>query len=301
MGRDLATANRLAALSMDNPTATDNNLDLKVARGFGREWSTFRQDPDHLSRAQRQAIFDDYFRIFPWHLLPAGGGIGLDVGCGTGRWSVLVAPRVEHLHLLDPSAEALNVAKENLRDINNVSYHLNSAATIPLPPKSLDFAFSLGVLHHVPDTEAAIAAIADKLKTNAPFLIYLYYALDNRPIWYRLLWRITDLARFVVSRLPHPLRLVISQAVAALIYWPVARFARLVSPRGRSAGTLPLSYYADKSFYVMRTDAYDRLCTRLEKRFRRDEIERMLAQTGFKNVTFSTKQPFWCAVGIKSD
>jgi len=301
MGRDLATANRLAALSMDNPTATDNNLDLKVARGFGREWSTFRQDPDHLSRAQRQAIFDDYFRIFPWHLLPAGGGIGLDVGCGTGRWSVLVAPRVEHLHLLDPSAEALNVAKENLRDINNVSYHLNSVATIPLPPKSLDFAFSLGVLHHVPDTEAAIAAIADKLKTNAPFLIYLYYALDNRPIWYRLLWRITDLARFVVSRLPHPLRLVISQAVAALIYWPVARFARLVSPRGRSAGTLPLSYYADKSFYVMRTDAYDRLCTRLEKRFRRDEIERMLAQTGFKNVTFSTKQPFWCAVGIKSD
>jgi ubiquinone/menaquinone biosynthesis C-methylase UbiE len=285
---------------MDNPTTTNNNLDLKVARGFGREWSTFRQDPDHLSRAQREAIFDDYFGIFPWHLLPAGGGIGLDVGCGTGRWSVLVAPRVEHLHLLDPSAEALNIAKENLRDINNVSYHLNGVATIPLPPKSLDFAFSLGVLHHVPDTEAAIAAIAAKLKTNAPFLIYLYYALDNRPIWYRLLWRVTDLARFVVSRLPHPFRLVISQAVAALIYWPLARFARFVSRRGRSAGALPLSYYADKSFYVMRTDAYDRLCTRLERRFRRDQIERMLAQTGFKNVTFSSKQPFWCAVGIKS-
>ncbi len=118
-----------------------------------------------------------------------GGGVGLDVGCGTGRWSVLVAPRVQHLHLLDPSAEALNVAKENLRGMNNVSYHLDSVAAIPLPPKSLDFAFSLGVLHHVPDTEAAIAAIADKLKPNAPFLVYLYYALDNRPIWYRLLWR----------------------------------------------------------------------------------------------------------------
>ena len=298
MGRGMATANRVGTLPMDNPTTTNNNLDLKVARGFGREWSTFRQDPDHLSRAQREAIFDDYFGIFPWHLLPAGGGIGLDVGCGTGRWSMPVAPRVEHLHLLDPSAEALNVARENLRDMNNVSYHLNSVATIPLPPKSLDFAFSLGVLHHVPDTEAAIAAIANKLKTNAPFLIYLYYALDNRPIWYRLLWNITDLARFVVSRLPHPLRLVISQAVATMIYWPLAR---LVSRRGHSASALPLSYYADKSFYVMRTDAYDRFCTRLEKRFRRDEIERMLARTGFKNVTFSSKQPFWCAVGIKSD
>jgi len=295
------TANRCGRLRMDIPIGTEENLDPRVARGFGQEWSTFRQDSDHLTQQQRQAIFDDYFRIFPWHLLPPDGGVGLDVGCGTGRWSVLVAPRVKHLHLLDPSAEALNVAKENLRGMNNVSYHLHSVAEIPQPSKSLDFAFSLGVLHHVPDTEAAIAAIADKLKPDAPFLVYLYYALDNRPLWYRLLWHVTDLARFVVSRLPHPLRLVISQIVAALIYWPLARIARLLVRRGRSASALPLSYYADKSFYVMRTDAYDRFCTRLEKRFRRSEIERMLMRAGFKNVTFSEKQPFWCAVGIKSD
>jgi ubiquinone/menaquinone biosynthesis C-methylase UbiE len=286
---------------MDIPIGTEENLDPRVARGFGREWSTFRQDSDHLTQQQRQAIFNDYFCIFPWHLLPPGGGVGLDVGCGTGRWSVLLAPRVQHLHLLDPSSEALSVAKENLRGMNNVSYHLNGVATIPLPPKSLDFAFSLGALHHVPDTEAAIAAIADKLKPNAPFLIYLYYALDNRPIWYRLLWHITDLARVVVSRLPHLLRLVISQTIAALIYWPLARIARFVGRRGYSLSALPLSYYADKSFYVMRTDAYDRFCTRLEKRFRRSEIERMLMRAGFKDISFSDKQPFWCAVGIKSE
>jgi ubiquinone/menaquinone biosynthesis C-methylase UbiE len=283
------------------PAGTDNNLDLRVAGGFGREWSTFRQDADHLSREQRQAMFDDYFHIFPWRLLPAGGGIGLDVGCGSGRWSMLVAPRVQHLHLLDPSAEALSVAKKNLHSANNVSYHLHSVANIPLPSQSLDFAFSLGVLHHVPDTQTAIAAIADKLKPNAPFLVYLYYAFDNRPAWYRLLWRISDLARFVVSRLPHPLRLIVSQIIAALIYWPMARLARFLTQHGRSSAALPLSYYADKSFYVMRTDAYDRFCTRLEKRFRRRDIERMLTRAGFKDITFSSTQPFWCAVGIKSD
>jgi SAM-dependent methyltransferase len=283
------------------PAGADNNLDLNVARGFGREWSTFRQDADHLSREQRQAVFDAYFRIFPWQSLPPGGGVGLDVGCGTGRWSVLVAPRVQHLHLLDASAEALNVAKQNLRGINNVSYHLHSVANIPLPSKSLDFAFSLGVLHHVPDTQAAIAAIADKLKCNAPLLLYLYYALDNRPIWYRLLWRVSDAARFVISRLPHSMRLAISQTIAVLVYWPLARLARFLVVHGRSASALPLSYYADKSFYVMRTDAYDRFCTRLEKRFRRSEIERMLVQAGFKDIVFSDRAPFWCATGIKSD
>lgn len=279
--------------------SADNNLDPQVARGFGREWSTFRQDTDHLSPQQRQEIFDDYFRIFPWHLLPPGG-VGIDVGCGTGRWSMLVAPRVGHLHLLDASAEALAVAKQNLSFADNVSFHANSVADIPLPSRSLDFAYSLGVLHHVPDTQAAIAAIADKLKPGAPFLVYLYYALDNRPAWYRVLWRMTDLVRLLISRLPYPLRLMASQTIAALVYWPLARGARLLCRCGLSVRSLPLAYYADKSFYVMRTDAYDRFCTRLEKRFTRAEIEHMLERAGFDNVQFSDSEPFWCAVGLKS-
>lgn len=284
---------------MNPRSRVDNNLDLDVARGFGREWSTFRQDKDHLSQQQRQKIFGDYFRIFPWHLLPPGGGVGIDVGCGTGRWSMNVAPRVEHLHLLDASAEALAVAKKNLISANNVSLHCNSVAEIPLPPNSLDFAYSLGVLHHVPDTQAALEAIAGKLKPGAPFLVYLYYAFDNRPAWYRLLWRVTDLGRLVISRLPHPLRLAVSHIIAALIYWPLARTARLLSRFGLSPRVLPLSYYADKSFYVMRTDAYDRFSTRLEKRFTRSEIERMLSTAGFENIRFSDREPFWCAVGTK--
>jgi len=283
----------------DASVQQQNNADSEVLRGFGREWSTFRQDADHLSQQQRQKIFDDYFRIFPWHLLPPGGGIGIDVGCGTGRWAMLVAPRVRHLHLLDASADALAVAKQNLTISSNVSFHANSVAEIPLPSQSLDFAYSLGVLHHVPDTQAAINAVADKLKPGAPFLVYLYYAFDNRPAWYRGLWRASNLARLMISRLPHVLRLAVSQAIAVLVYWPLARVARLASELGRSTKSLPLSYYADKSLYVMRTDAYDRFSTRLEKRFTRAEIEGMLQSAGFENVRFSDREPFWCAVAIK--
>jgi ubiquinone/menaquinone biosynthesis C-methylase UbiE len=277
----------------------DDNVDPQVARGFGEEWSTFRQDEDHLSEQQRLSIFDDYFRIFPWQRLPPGGGIGIDVGCGTGRWSMLVAPRVAHLHVLDASPEALSVARQNLRSAANVSFHAASVADMPLPNASLDFAYSLGVLHHVPDTTAAITAIAGKLKPGAPFLVYLYYALDNRPAWYRALWRASNAGRLVISRLPHQLRFVISQIIAVLVYWPLARAARLLSRLGRSPRALPLSYYADKSFYVMRTDAYDRFCTRLEKRFTRPEIEAMLKHAGFVDIGFSDSEPFWCAVGIK--
>jgi SAM-dependent methyltransferase len=95
--------------------------------------------------------------------------VGLDVGCGSGRWSVMVAPKVGHLHLLDASADALAVARQNLAEATNVSFHLASVGNIPLDDNSLDFAFSLGVLHHVPDTAAAIRAIATKLKVVRRF------------------------------------------------------------------------------------------------------------------------------------
>lgn len=276
-----------------------NNVDERVARGFGDEWSTFRQGQAELSDAEREAIFSGYFAVFPWHALPPDGGVGLDAGCGSGRWSMLVAPRVRHLHVLDASADALAVARENLRNAPNVTFHHASVGEIPLPSRSLDFAFSLGVLHHVPDTVAAVRSIADKLKPGAPLLVYLYYALENRPAWFRFLWGASDLIRAALSRAPHSLRLAASQVIATLVYWPLARTAAVLERLGFDPHTLPLSWYRDKSFYVMRTDAYDRFCTRLEQRFTRPQISQMLSAAGLADVRFSDQEPFWCAVAIK--
>lgn len=272
------------------------NIDPDVAAGFGHEWSTFRQNETEFSSADREAIFQSYFDIFPWNELPPDP-TGIDVGCGSGRWSVLVAPRVGHLHLLDASADALAVAQQNLAHATNVSFHLASVSDIPVEDNSLDFAFSLGVLHHVPDTMAAIRAIAAKLKVGAPFLIYLYYALDNRSRWYRAIWRFSNYLRKIVSLLPPRSRLVISQIIAFVVYWPLARFAAVVERAGYSPSAIPLEAYRNRKFYVMRTDAYDRFCTRLEQRFTRREIEQMLASAGFGEIRFSEKVPYWCAVG----
>jgi ubiquinone/menaquinone biosynthesis C-methylase UbiE len=281
------------------PEDSHNNVDLDVTEGFGHEWSSFPQRENELNQAEREDIFQGYFRIFPWNTLPSSGGIGADIGCGSGRWAVIVAKRVAHLHLLDASARALAVARENLIGSTNVSFHLASVGDIPLPAASLDFAYSLGVLHHVPDTQAAIDAVASKLKPGAPFLIYLYYAFDNRPRWYRGIWYASNIARVVIARLPPSLRFIISQFLAATIYWPLARTARLLEILGLSTPLLPLHWYRTKSFYVMRTDAYDRFCTSLERRFTRAEIEKMLQSAGFKDIRFSAEEPYWCAVAIK--
>lgn len=273
------------------------NLDQKVVEGFGDEWSRF--DQSVLSHKEHREIFDAYFSIFPWPALPEGS-VGFDLGCGSGRWAKLVAPRVGELHCIDPSIAALNVARSNLREQQNCRFHLASVEDIPLADESADFGYSLGVLHHIPDTEAGIRSCVSKLKRGAPFLLYLYYRFDNRPAWFRLTWRASEAGRFLISRAPLPVRYVLSQVIAATVYLPLSRLSLLLEKLGRNVESIPLSFYRDKSFYVMRTDALDRFGTKLERRFTKDEIRRMMERAGLGGTVFSDRAPYWCALGYRN-
>jgi len=176
-------------------------------------------------------------------------------------------------------------------------YNQAGVDNIPLRDQSMDFGHSLGVLHHIPDTRAALAACVAKLKAGAPFLLYLYYAFDNRPVWFRALWQVSDWVRKVVSRMPYGLRYVLSQVIAGLVYWPLARMAKTADNIGINVANFPLSAYRDCGFYVMRTDALDRFGTRLEQRFTKVEIKTMMESAGLENVSFSEDIPSWSAVG----
>lgn len=271
------------------------NIDRKVVEGFGDEWSRF--DQSELSDNELERLFDSYFNIFPWELLNDDAK-GFDLGCGSGRWAKLVAPRVGQLHLIDPSADALAVAKRNLSQTDNCFFHNAGVEAIPLDDNSCDFGYSLGVLHHIPNTEAGLQCCVNKLKPGAPFLLYLYYRFDNRPLWFKMIWQSTDLVRRFVSRLPHSLRFSVSQVLAAVVYFPLARLSLILEKMGLNVKNIPLSQYRHTSFYVMRTDALDRFGTRLEQRFTRKEIEEMMTRVGLENIKFS-QTSFWTAVGIK--
>src|SRR4030095_4142875 len=226
------------------------NLDKDVVAGFGDEWSRF--DQSALDESELREMFENYFNIFPWDVLPQDS-VGFDLGCGSGRWARLVAPRVGTLHLIDPS-DALEGAKRNLKSAENCVFHRASVKNIPLDNASCDFGYSLGVLHHVPDTEAGLRACIEKLKKGAPFLLYLYYRFDNKPLWFRAVWKVTDVVRGVISRMTHPGRYLISQASAATVYFPLARTAKILERSGATVDNFPLSQYRNNSFYTMRTD-----------------------------------------------
>ncbi|MBX9607380.1 MAG: class I SAM-dependent methyltransferase [Gammaproteobacteria bacterium] len=282
---------------MSEPRAPQEaNVDRATVEGFGREWTSF--DQRALSESELRRIFADYFAVFPFDALPPDA-VGFDLGCGSGRWARLAAERVGHLHCVDASAAALDVARVMLAARDNVSLHHAAVDALPFADGSMDFGYSLGVLHHVPDTAAGIASCVAKLKPGAPFLVYLYYAFDQRPAWFRALWRASDVLRRLLSRAPYPLRYAASQALALSVYWPLARGAAWLERRGLAVEGLPLSAYRDKSFYTMRTDALDRFGTRLEQRFTRAQISTMMAAAGLTDIRFHDGPPYWCAVGYK--
>jgi SAM-dependent methyltransferase len=266
-----------------------------VIEGFGDEWTRF--DQTGLTDEERIAAFEGYFEVFPWDDLPKEA-TGFDLGCGSGRWAMHVAPRVGTLHCVDPS-DAIEVARRNLSNLDNVVFHRRTAAQLPFEPESMDFGYSLGVLHHVQDTEEALRAAVRALKPGAPLLVYLYYAFDNRARWFRALWRASDLARRVIARQPSAVRHVICDGFAAGVYYPLARGAAVAERLGMDVDHWPLSAYRHRSFYMMRTDALDRFGTRLEKRYTRDQMEALLRDAGLTDIRFCSSV-FWCAVGTRS-
>jgi ubiquinone/menaquinone biosynthesis C-methylase UbiE len=272
------------------------NRDEAVIAAFGAEWSTF--DQAALSEQERTELFSQYFANFPWARLP-DGAVGADIGCGSGRWALSVAPRVATLHCVDPSESALAVARRTLAGQPHARFHLAGVADLPFQPASLDFAYSLGVLHHVPDTAAALRSCARVLKPGAPFLVYLYYAFDNQPRWYQRLWALSDRVRRLVARMPFRARLAVTTLVAGFVYLPLARLALFAERAGRDVSSMPLAYYRHRSFYVMRNDALDRFGTRLEQRFTADQIGSMLAAAGFEDVHFNGHPPFWTALATR--
>ena len=273
-----------------------NNIDIKTVTGFGDEWERF--DQNNLSSDERKKIFNEYFAVFPWKLIN-NKSIGADIGCGSGRWALEIAHRVGKLYLIDASNNALNVARKNLKNYENISFHNASVSQLPINDNSLDFAYSLGVLHHVPKTFDAIKSISKKLKPGAPFLIYLYYSMDNKSCFYKFIWKLSEVFRFIISKMPMILRYLLSQVFAVFLYLPLAKLSKIIDKCGFVTTGIPLNFYKDKSFYVMRTDALDRFGTPLEQRFSKNEIFNMMKDAGFRDINFHDGHPYWCAVGIK--
>ncbi len=272
------------------------NIDPATVKSFGEEWKSFHA----FSAMEIRDIGDTYFDIVtPGMLGPEM--IVADFGCGSGRWSKYIAPKVGAVAAIDPS-DAVIAASRLLGGEDKISLYKASIDDLPFEDNYFDFGFSLGVLHHIPDTRKAMESCVRKIKPGGHFLVYLYYNLDNRSFLYRALFFLMNIVRMFVSKLPSKLKRVCCDLLAIFFYMPVIlfkRFLKLVGVPAKIRSRLPLHAYENTSFYVIRNDALDRFGTPLEQRFSRQQILEMMESAGLGEIVFSEKVPYWHAVGRK--
>ncbi len=271
------------------------NLDKKTVKSFSDQW--VRYDQSGMDNKEALKIFNSYFSIFPWKKISKSSN-GFDMGCGTGRWAKFVAPKVGKLHCIDPS-EAIHVAKKKLKKFKNIKYYQKSLDQSSLKENSQDFGYILGVLHYVPNAQAAIKSCVKLLKPGAPILMYIYYSLDNRPLWFRLLWNFSNLLRLIISKLPKIFNFFICDFIALFVYYPLAKFSFILEKIGLNFHNFPLYFYRNLSFYVMRTDSRDRFGSPMEKRYSKKKITLMMKNAGLEKIKFKNSLPFWTVVGFK--
>ena len=253
-----------------------------VRRSFSEEWRSYGTlMPEH------ELEFAAYFDLLDINSLK--DSVVVDLGCGSGRWSSKLAQHCRIIVLVDFS-DAIFVAKENMANADNAIFFRGDVTNLPFADSSVDLLFSLGVLHHLDQPCLPIARHLMRLGPQG--LFYLYYALDNRPWYFKSLLQGVTGIRSAMGRVKSErARRRISRALAVCVYRPMVGLGRAVERLGLNS-PVPLSEtYRRKSIDRIEQDAYDRFFTSIEQRVSREDIERAFSPEW--RVTFSEREPFW--------
>jgi SAM-dependent methyltransferase len=272
----------------------DENIDQGVIDSFGHEWATFDYGETETAEALN-VQFDAYCAPIDLSHFDPKSSIAADFGAGSGRWAARLLPYFSLVYALEPSNGASKVLQNKFSNEAKIKVLQETVGANSIPLESLDLAMSLGVLHHIPDTGLAIKDVSLRVKSGGMFLCYLYYNLENKPFFYRLIFKAVNAVRQVISLLPQRIKRVVCSSIAAIIYWPLARFSKLMNKIGMNTSNIPLHHYANMPFVMLANDALDRFGTSLEQRFSKSEITEMLALAGFdiSTLRFSESEPFW--------
>jgi len=258
-------------LDCSRGSAADGSTDRTFA-SFGFEWNNFDDVRD-----EDEGFAEVYFKDLD--LASLDGKIGLDAGCGKGRYTRFLAEHLRATAALDGSS-AVEAAARNLDGLPSVLVVKSDLRSAPFAPASFDFISSLGVLHHLDDPREGFDRLLTHLAPGGRILLYLY----SRPAAFGLRAAALGTAsalRRVTVRLPHRVLKLLSAPIAAVLYWGVVLPGGYGARHGvASLAGLPMSAYRGKPVRSLVLDTFDRLSAPVEHRYVWEDLAPWFAEAG---------------------
>lgn len=251
----------------------------KTSEAFGYQWTHFT------------AMYETYEAQFLDWIYPLSrdffkGKVVLDAGCGIGR-HVHYAARFGAKEVIgvDLSA-AVETCYANVASVEAATHVVQADIYhLPFRPGTFDFAFSIGVLHHLPDPEAGFRAVAQTVKPGEPVFAWVYGYENNKIVHYF----IDPLRKNLTSRIPlRALRIVaflmtlMIQVMVKGIYRPLNKMGVRVLPYNDYLYHLSAFSFAKNQMIV-----FDHLVAPTAFYIRREEFEGWFTALHLENIEIS--------------
>jgi len=262
------------------------DLGQKTIKDFGKQWEYY-QDVNGFFGSMD--LFKDI--VFPF-LRPdeIKGCKVAEIGSGSGRIvNMLLESGVQHIVAVEPS-DAFAVLVRNIRNYEKVTCLKITGDQLP-EYGDLDYVFSIGVLHHIPDPKPVVKAAYKALKPGGHNLIWLY-GKEGNELYLALLRPF----RALTKRLPHPLLSVL----VWMIYFPTSFYVKLCRRFPLPLRGYILNVFGKMSPEKQRLIIYDQLNPAYAKYYMKREAVKLLLDGGFINVRVHHRHGYsWTVIGTK--
>jgi uncharacterized protein YbaR (Trm112 family)/SAM-dependent methyltransferase len=303
MGRGNPKSDTRISSSMDQigSITERNNTDLFIQvqmanqSNYGYEWKAFSHEYkgwEHVYKNYYITEDDDFFE----------SKIGLDAGCGMGRYTMVSASKGAEMVGLDLS-NAIEVSYAKSRNIPTFHAIQADIYNLPFRDNYFDFAQSLGVIHITPDPERALLSIKKTIRPEGKFFIYVYPNFkDENSLKYFLL-KIIKQVRKLTVKLPSNILYWLLYPILPLIlfffYFPTCLLWHI--PRLRKLSTIfPYNYeqFRGRRFRDFHMNLFDRFGNPVERRYSREEMEQWMNKANFKEYSLRFKDG-WMVSAMK--
>jgi SAM-dependent methyltransferase len=259
---------------LDALAAPPDALTARTLTSFGYEHTVFVE-----RRGEAEAYWHYLFSAVPME--ESRDSVGLDAGCGSGRFARFLAPRLRALVALDGSAAAETAAR-NLAEFPNAVVVRSDLRTAPFAAGSFDFISCIGVIHSLDPPQEAFRSLVRLLAPGGRILIFVYSRPDPGTVRSFVVGTSRTLRRMTVH-VPHRLLRGLSAVIASSLYAGIVLPGKLGERfRVRRLSALPLGFYRRLPLRSLWLSTFDVLSAPLERRYTWPEIRPWFDDAGLE-------------------